>query len=195
MCGEVRSCPQRSRASRCLAHPLATTIRSCRCCRVLLDAIPTVPTIKSASLLPLHCASARANYFIRVVLRPLVDNFLQSHDKELCQCYCTIMDVAATGCDSNPFARIELMKEPATTVFAKMRQALTGLHINYLRWDYGHLGNGWPGNAGSATGGAVHVRQVPLHPSDWKFLGCRVQEDGPVYINTVGTFGISSASY
>ena len=37
-------------------------------------------------------------------------------------------------------------------------------------------------------------RQVSVHPSDRKFLGCRVREDGPIDINTVGTFGISSAS-
>ena len=38
-------------------------------------------------------------------------------------------------------------------------------------------------------------RQVPIHPDDWKFLGCRVEKGGSVYVNTVGTFGISSASY
>ena len=37
-------------------------------------------------------------------------------------------------------------------------------------------------------------RQVPVHPSDWKFLVCREEKGGPVYVNTVGTFGISSAS-
>ena len=41
--------------------------------RVLLDAIPTVPDIQSAWLLLLHCASARANCYIRVV-RPKLLN-------------------------------------------------------------------------------------------------------------------------
>ena len=36
-------------------------------------------------------------------------------------------------------------------------------------------------------------RQV--HPSDWKYLGCRVEKGGAAHVNTVGTFGISSASY
>ena len=39
------------------------------------------------------------------------------------------------------------------------------------------------------------VSEAHVRTSDWKFLGCRVEEDGPVYINTVGTFGISSTSF
>ena len=38
-------------------------------------------------------------------------------------------------------------------------------------------------------------RQVPVHPSDWHFLGCQVTKSSTVYVNTVGTFGITSASY
>ena len=38
-------------------------------------------------------------------------------------------------------------------------------------------------------------RQVPLHPDDWHLLGCQVSPGGDVFINTVGTFGIASASY
>ena len=38
-------------------------------------------------------------------------------------------------------------------------------------------------------------RQVPVHPDDWHFLGCHVIPGGEVFINTVGTFGIASASY
>ena len=34
--------------------------------------------------------------------------------------------------------------------------------------------------------------QVPIHPDDWHLLGCRVV---PVFVNTVGTFGVASASY
>ena len=36
-------------------------------------------------------------------------------------------------------------------------------------------------------------RQVPIHPDDWHLLGCQVSPGGD--INTVGTFGIASASY
>ena len=38
-------------------------------------------------------------------------------------------------------------------------------------------------------------RQVPIHPDDWHLLGCQVSPGGDVFINTVGTFGIASASY
>ena len=38
-------------------------------------------------------------------------------------------------------------------------------------------------------------RQIPIAPSDWKFLGCQIRPGGAVYINTVGTFGVASASY
>ena len=37
-------------------------------------------------------------------------------------------------------------------------------------------------------------RQVPIHPDDWHLLGCQVSPGGDVFINTVGTFGIASAS-
>ena len=38
-------------------------------------------------------------------------------------------------------------------------------------------------------------RQVPIHPQDWHYLGCQVTPGSDVFIHTVGTFGISSASY
>ena len=38
-------------------------------------------------------------------------------------------------------------------------------------------------------------RQVPIHPSNWRFLGCQISKGSSVYVNTVGTFGITSASY
>ena len=38
-------------------------------------------------------------------------------------------------------------------------------------------------------------RQVPIHPDDWHMLGCRVRPGGAIYVNTVGTFGVASASY
>ena len=38
-------------------------------------------------------------------------------------------------------------------------------------------------------------RQVPIHPDDWHLLGCQVSPGGDVFVNTVGTFGIASASH
>ena len=38
-------------------------------------------------------------------------------------------------------------------------------------------------------------RQVPIDERDWHLLGCQVAEGQEVYVNTVGTFGVASASY
>ena len=38
-------------------------------------------------------------------------------------------------------------------------------------------------------------RQVPISLQDWLLLGCQVQPGGDVFVNTVGTFGVASASY
>ena len=40
-------------------------------------------------------------------------------------------------------------------------------------------------------------RQVPIHPDDWHLLGCQLEsgQGEEVFVNTVGTFGVSSASY
>ena len=38
-------------------------------------------------------------------------------------------------------------------------------------------------------------RQVSVHPDDWHLLGCQVVPRGEVFVNTVGTCGIASASY
>ena len=38
-------------------------------------------------------------------------------------------------------------------------------------------------------------RQVPIDERDWNLLGCQVAEGQEVYVNTVGTFGVASASY
>ena len=38
-------------------------------------------------------------------------------------------------------------------------------------------------------------RPVPISPQDWAMLGCQLEKGGPVYIHTVGTFGVASASY
>ena len=38
-------------------------------------------------------------------------------------------------------------------------------------------------------------RLIPVDERDWHLLGCRSREGGPVFINTTGTFGVSSAAY
>ena len=37
-------------------------------------------------------------------------------------------------------------------------------------------------------------RQVPIHPDDWHYLGCQVTPGSDVFVNTVGTSSIASAS-
>ena len=38
-------------------------------------------------------------------------------------------------------------------------------------------------------------RLIPIQPEDWGLLAFRLEESGPVYCNTVGTFGVASASF
>ena len=38
-------------------------------------------------------------------------------------------------------------------------------------------------------------RHIPIAPCDWHLLGCQVREGGTVFVNTMGTFGVASASY
>lgn len=38
-------------------------------------------------------------------------------------------------------------------------------------------------------------RLIPIQPEDWGLLAFRLEETGPVYCNTVGTFGVASASF
>ena len=38
-------------------------------------------------------------------------------------------------------------------------------------------------------------RLIPVDERDWHLLGCRSMEGGPVFVNTTGTFGVSSAAY
>ena len=37
-------------------------------------------------------------------------------------------------------------------------------------------------------------RQIPIAEQGWHLLGCQVVRGGSVFINTVGTFGVASAS-
>ena len=62
---------------------------------MLLEAIPTVPDVQSAWLLLLHCASARANYLLRVVRPEWVEQFALSHDESVWSCLCTFVRISA----------------------------------------------------------------------------------------------------
>ena len=100
----------------CWAHPLATMIMSCRCCRQSKAPCSLGCNAHSArcpvSLVaaPSALHAIRASDNIRVVRPDLVDNFAQSHDQGLWQCLCTIMDVPEDGdpvtshCQSAPLS-------------------------------------------------------------------------------------------
>ena len=62
---------------------------------VLLERIPTVPDLQSASSLLLHCASARANYLLRVVSPAATRGFAHRHNEGLWKCLCEILHVEA----------------------------------------------------------------------------------------------------
>ena len=56
--------------------------------QVLLNGIPRVPDLQSAWLILLHCASARANYQLRVMRPEVVLEFAAAHDENLWRCLC-----------------------------------------------------------------------------------------------------------
>ena len=61
--------------------------------QVLLQRIPRGRDLQSAWLLLLHCASARANYFFRVVDPGSSVDFARAHDDDIWQCTCDILQV------------------------------------------------------------------------------------------------------
>ena len=66
---------------------------------VLLSRIPSVADVQSAWALLLHCASARANYLLRVVRPDLVRQFAARHDESIWTCLCQILGVPSDECD------------------------------------------------------------------------------------------------
>ena len=47
----------------------------------------------------------------------------------------------------------------------------------------------------SSTADVAEAHQVPVDRRDWHLLECQVEAGDDVFINTVGTFGVASASY
>ena len=66
--------------------------------QILLQSIPAVQDLQSAWLLLLHCAAARANYFVRVLRPDVVQPFAQSDDTNVWQCLCNILEIPEDGC-------------------------------------------------------------------------------------------------
>ena len=66
--------------------------------QTLLDRIPLVPDVQSCWALLLHCAAARASYFIRVVPPELSEEFATSHDNALWMCLSRVLDMPPDAC-------------------------------------------------------------------------------------------------
>ena len=76
--------------------------------QVLLDRIPVVPDLKSAWVLLSYCATARANYALRVVRPELTDHFAIGHDDAIWQCFGRILgdEVVAGGPETRGLATL-----------------------------------------------------------------------------------------
>ena len=68
--------------------------------QVLLDRIPSLPDLQTAWSLLLHCASARANYFLRVVPPGLGEEFALAHDRSLWACLCAMTGISEVACEA-----------------------------------------------------------------------------------------------
>ena len=66
----------------------------------LIQRIPLVPDFQAAWLILLHCASARANYLLRVVDPAQVLQYTQMHDQRLWLCLCHLLGTAPDLCDA-----------------------------------------------------------------------------------------------
>ena len=58
-----------------------------------LDRIPLLPDLQCAWSLLLHCASARATYYIRAVRPECSFRFARRHDEGLWRCLCRLLDI------------------------------------------------------------------------------------------------------
>ena len=83
-----------------LVHAHLERERTHQAHRTLLQRIPGVPDVQSAWALLLHCASARANYSLRVVRPELVAQFAAAHDAGLWRCLCDTVNVAPDQCSA-----------------------------------------------------------------------------------------------
>ena len=65
---------------------------------VLLDRIPSISDLQSAWLLLVHCASARACYFLRTIRLSMVEEFAKAHDAGLWRCLQNILQLDFHQC-------------------------------------------------------------------------------------------------
>ena len=90
-----------SRLGTPLGHPdfVRNQLQHVREHQQMSDWIPLIPDVQSSWCLLLHCAAARANYYIRVVPPELSDEFATSHDNALWMCLSRVLDMPPDACD------------------------------------------------------------------------------------------------
>ena len=119
-CGEVQNCPHICKASKFWVHRLVTLTthmdRTARDHQTLLDRIPLLQDVQAAWLLLLHCASARANYLVRVVEPASAREFCDIHDDRMWQCLEAILQT--------PFADVEEVRS-----FGSLPMVLGGIGL------------------------------------------------------------------
>ena len=84
-----------------LGHPQFVEAYLCKktaAQEVLLERIPAIPDLQSSWSLLLHCASARANYLLRVVKPKATRAYPQRHNEGLWKCLCKILHVDPGHC-------------------------------------------------------------------------------------------------
>ena len=134
-----------------LGHPAFVAARE-NYCREPSLAQPSA--VQSAWLLLLHCASARANYLLRVVSPEQVQGFAENHDTRLWACLCAILGIPPDTCQV-PWLKPFMLKllfacaeEECFLLFlfasssAVIWDAEDGVHFQHRRvgckWSVGH---------------------------------------------------------
>ena len=77
--------------------------------QILLDRIPLLQDVQAAWLLFLHCASARANYVVRVVEPVSTLNFYETHDERLWNCLEAILQTPLEDADVKSFGSLPMV--------------------------------------------------------------------------------------
>ena len=102
VCGAVQISPSTKRASKSWGHFWVilslwrpTSTEKLRSTTFFWSACQRFPDLQSAWSLLLHCASARANYLLRVVAPAATRGFAQRHNEGLWKCLCETLHVEA----------------------------------------------------------------------------------------------------
>ena len=96
--------------------------------QTLLEMIPLLPDVQSAWMMLLHCASARANYHLRVIRPELALQFATTHDQHLWGCLCQILGMSTSAAHATAKASATL---PLALGGLGLRSAVRTSHSAY----------------------------------------------------------------